>query len=84
MCNPMFVPTERMTAVCGADRRWSPDPADHRCTCEYPSLAYYHRHLVSFACYLVLRGLLMLMALGKNTFSNMCSNYLYYHKLSTK
>ena len=35
MCNPMFVPRERMTAVCGADRRWSPDPADHRCTCEY-------------------------------------------------
>ena len=36
-CNPMFVPTESMTAVCGEDRRWSPDPADHRCTCEYPS-----------------------------------------------
>ena len=34
-CNAMFVPTERMTAVCGADGRWSPDPADHRCTCEY-------------------------------------------------
>ena len=38
MCNPMFVPTERMTAVCGADRRWSPAPADLVCTCEYPSL----------------------------------------------
>ena len=36
-CNPMFVPTERMTAVCRADQRWSPDPAGHRCTCEYPS-----------------------------------------------
>ena len=35
MCNPMFVPTERMRAVCGADQRWSPDPADYRCTCEY-------------------------------------------------
>ena len=34
-CNPGFVPTERMTAVCGADGRWNPDPADHRCTCEY-------------------------------------------------
>ena len=34
-CNPGFVPTERMTAVCGADGRWTPDPADHRCICEY-------------------------------------------------
>ena len=33
-CNPMFVPTERMRAVCIADRRWSPDPTDLVCMCE--------------------------------------------------
>ena len=38
MCNSMFVPAGRMAAVCEADGRWSPDPANHRCTCEYPSL----------------------------------------------
>ena len=47
MCNPMFVPTERMTAVCGADQRWSPDPADLVCTCEYPSLVCPYRHHVN-------------------------------------
>ena len=36
-CNPMFVPTENMTAVCGADQSWSPNPADLVCMCEYPS-----------------------------------------------
>ena len=40
MCNPGFVPTDSMTAVCGADRRWSPDPADLVCACEYPSTAF--------------------------------------------
>ena len=39
MCNPMFVPTGRMTAVCGADQRWSPDPATLVCTCECPHRA---------------------------------------------
>ena len=34
-CDPGFVPTESTTAVCGEDQRWTPDPADHRCTCEY-------------------------------------------------
>ena len=34
-CSPGFVPTGRMTAVCGADQRWNPDPAGHRCICEY-------------------------------------------------
>ena len=33
-CNPGFVPTGRMRAVCGADGRWSPDPAGHRCAGE--------------------------------------------------
>ena len=33
-CNPMFVPTGRMRAVCGADGRWNPDPATLVCTCE--------------------------------------------------
>ena len=34
-CNSGFYPTENMTAVCGADGRWSPDPASLMCTCEY-------------------------------------------------
>ena len=33
-CNPMFVPTGRMRAVCIADGRWTPDPADFVCICE--------------------------------------------------
>ena len=33
-CNPMFVPAGRMTAMCGADGRWNPDPATLVCTCE--------------------------------------------------
>ena len=33
-CNPGFVPAERMTAVCRADGRWNPDPADLVCTCK--------------------------------------------------
>ena len=37
MCNPMFVPAGRMTAVCGTNRRWNPDPAGLVCTCEYSS-----------------------------------------------
>ena len=32
MCNPGFVPAGRMRAVCGADRRWNPDPAGLVCT----------------------------------------------------
>ena len=41
-CNPGFVPARNMTAVCGADGRWTPDPADHVCTCKsaYMSTAY--------------------------------------------
>ena len=31
-CNPEFVPARRMRAVCRADQRWSPDPADLVCT----------------------------------------------------
>ena len=34
-CNPGFVPSGNMTAVCGADGRWNPDPATLVCTCEY-------------------------------------------------
>ena len=43
MCNEMFVPTERMRAVCGADQRWSPDPSDHvgTCECPYRAAAYF-------------------------------------------
>ena len=54
MCNAMFVPTERMTAVCGADQRWTPDPADHRCTCEY-HLQYVHHNamLIKTAVHMV-------------------------------
>ena len=33
-CNPGFVPTGRMRAVCGADWRWNPDPAGLRCAGE--------------------------------------------------
>ena len=33
-CNAMFVPSEKMTAVCGTDQRWDPDPADLTCTCK--------------------------------------------------
>ena len=35
MCNPMFVPTGRMTATCTSNGMWTPDPADLACTCEY-------------------------------------------------
>ena len=35
MCNPMFVPTERMTATCGCNGMWTPEPASLTCTCEY-------------------------------------------------
>ena len=34
-CNPMFVPTGRMTATCASNGMWTPDPADLTCTCEY-------------------------------------------------
>ena len=30
-CNPGFVPTGNMTAVCGAGGRWNPDPGDLTC-----------------------------------------------------
>ena len=42
MCNPGFVPAENVTAVCGADGRWNPNPATLVCTCEcsYMSTAY--------------------------------------------
>ena len=33
-CNPGFVPAGRMRAVCGADGRWSPDPATLVCLCK--------------------------------------------------
>ena len=33
-CNPGFIPAGRTRAVCGADGRWNPDPADRRCTGE--------------------------------------------------
>ena len=38
-CNTGFVPAENMTAVCGADQRWSPDPDTLVCTCECPYTA---------------------------------------------
>ena len=34
-CNPMFVPSTRMTATCASNSMWTPDPADLTCTCEY-------------------------------------------------
>ena len=34
MCNEGLVPAGRMTAVCGADGRWNPDPATTMCTCK--------------------------------------------------
>ena len=37
-CNPGFVPAGRMTAVCIADGRWNPDPADLVCTGEIAQL----------------------------------------------
>ena len=52
MCNPEFVPAGRMTAVCGADGRWSPDPANHRCTCEYPSKLYSCHHHTKIFVYI--------------------------------
>ena len=33
-CDPGFIPAVRMVAVCGADGRWSPNPATFVCTCE--------------------------------------------------
>ena len=51
MCNETFVPVERMRAVCGANQRWSPDPADHRCTCECTStVCFMLLPLGTFAC----------------------------------
>ena len=37
-CNPGFVPVGRMTAVCGADGRWNPNPATFACTGEIAQL----------------------------------------------
>ena len=48
MCNEMFVPTERMRAVCGADQSWSPNPAGLVCMCEYPSTACFYAQLISY------------------------------------
>ena len=31
-CNPGFVPDEVMTAVCGRDGQWTPNPGDVTCT----------------------------------------------------
>ena len=53
MCNPMFVPTERMTAVCGADQRWNPDPAGLVCTCECSSTVYVIAMLIKTAVHMV-------------------------------
>ena len=33
-CEPGFIPAEKMRAVCGADGRWIPNPAELRCTGE--------------------------------------------------
>ena len=33
-CDPGFVPVGKMRAVCGADGRWIPNPAELRCTGE--------------------------------------------------
>ena len=33
-CNPGFVPAGNMTAVCGTDGRWNPDPATLVCICK--------------------------------------------------
>ena len=34
-CNPMFVPSARMTATCACNGMWTPDPGSLTCTCEY-------------------------------------------------
>ena len=37
-CNPMFIPSTRMTATCTScefNGKWTPDPSDLTCTCEY-------------------------------------------------
>ena len=41
-CNPGFAPAGRMTAVCGADGRWNPDPADLTCTCKSSYMSTTH------------------------------------------
>ena len=51
-CNPGFVPAGRMTAVCEADGRWNPDPADHRCTCKYPSKTCSCHHHTKIVVYI--------------------------------
>ena len=33
-CDPGFIPAENMTAVCGPDGRWNPDPARLVCICK--------------------------------------------------
>ena len=34
-CNPGFVPTGKMRAMCRADGRWNPDPGGLVCTSKY-------------------------------------------------
>ena len=42
MGNPGFVPAGNMTAVCGAEGRWSPDPGDLVCTCKITYIQSIH------------------------------------------
>ena len=45
-CNPGFVPAALMTAVCGADGRWNPNPAGLVCTCESSTTVYVYTELL--------------------------------------
>ena len=41
ICDPGFVPARRMRALCAADGRWTPNPADHMCTGELIKMVLY-------------------------------------------
>ena len=48
-CNPGFVPAGDMTAVCGTDGRWNPDPATLVCTCKIiKASVILHLHNINF------------------------------------
>ena len=33
-CNPMFIPSRRMTSTCASNGMWTPDPGNLMCICE--------------------------------------------------
>ena len=79
MCNEMFVPAEKMRAVCGANQRWSPDPADHRCTCE---CTYVHdvAMLIKTAVHIIIK--LHITSFMQNWMICMYLKYFTYKMLS--